>query len=613
MSEQQAPVVVGIRSLIGMVLNDRYRVEQVLGQGGMAWVVGAFDQEKSREVAIKVLQPQLAEKPPILQRFLNEAQLQAKLKHPHIAKIFAIQQSQGMTYIVMEWIRGENMRDLMKRFAPPYALDTLFYLALPMCSAIAEAHALNMVHRDIKPENFLIDWQDGQPTIKVTDFGLAKILGEVRDHQTKTGMMMGTVAYMSPEQANETKSVDHRADIYSLGICLYEFATGVVPFRGSMHAVLLGVLSKEPTDPRELNPYCTDELAELILKCIHKSPNKRFQTCEELLAALHSLMPGTKWSPGEPIELAGFAAPTPDLDEEDLPTSSEYMETVDSQSLTSGAFSQDFQVDEEETPPISSSKKPIFIGLFGLLACLLIGGAAYVLMSGNKTKPTKHPAIVASCQEGETKTCYTGPTGTKGKGPCKEGTKTCKGGQFGPCQKQVLPQRERCNDKDDDCDGKIDNAKAFANKGKACETATVGACRYNALYTCSQDGKELSCQRAPNQTKKLFLKLKPSQSTFKVYVTPKGAKRKLYQAKGFFCVEPPTQGSHVSLKFVKKGLWTCSFRISHKQWKRWHKRKRKPPKGAMPDTWNPEQDLLKTPRFRRSGGLGPRISYCRPR
>jgi eukaryotic-like serine/threonine-protein kinase len=264
--------------VIGQIISH-YKVLERIGHGGMGVVYKAEDTRLKRAVALKFLAPSALDDEEVRARFMREAQAAAALDHPNICATFGIDEYAGRAFIVMAYIRGE---DLDKRIArkPIEAQDALD-IALGVAQGLQEAHEKGIVHRDIKPSNIKITLNG---VAKVMDFGLAKLADS--SGITKTGMTIGTAAYMSPEQTLG-QPVDHRTDIWSLGVVTYQMLTGKLPFAGEYEqAIRYGVLNEDPEPLGEACPGASPEVEQIVLKAISKDPEDRFQTAAELVAAL---------------------------------------------------------------------------------------------------------------------------------------------------------------------------------------------------------------------------------------------------------------------------------------------------------------------------------------
>jgi serine/threonine protein kinase len=272
-----------------------YRILQPLGSGGMGDVYLAEDTKLGRRVALKVLPRGRADDPEQRQRFEREARAVAALNHPNIVTIHAVEQADTVTFLTMELVDGKTLSQLIPKGGLP--VDRLLKLAIPLIDAVAAAHDRGITHRDLKPANVMVA-SDGR--LKVLDFGLAK-LREVADTNeveatalkpdplTGEGRIVGTVAYMSPEQA-EGKSIDHRSDIFSLGVVLYEMATGDRPFKGDTNvSVLSSILRDAPPSVTEINRSLPRDLARIIKRALVKDPEHRYQTAKDLRNDLETL------------------------------------------------------------------------------------------------------------------------------------------------------------------------------------------------------------------------------------------------------------------------------------------------------------------------------------
>ena len=264
-----------------MIIDGRYRIINRLGSGGMADVYCAEDSQLGRRIALKVLHRRFAEDPQFVERFRREASSAAGLSHPNIVGIFDRGEWDGTYYIAMEYVEGRTLKEIVreKGAAPAEAATDI---TLQILRAARYAHKHGVVHRDIKPHNVLID---GDGRVRVTDFGIARAGAS---DMTETGSVMGTAQYLSPEQA-QGRPVDERADLYSIGIVLYELLTGRVPFDAdSPVTVALKQVSEAPVPPRELVPGIPPALENVVLRAMEKDPDRRYQTADDFIAALEA-------------------------------------------------------------------------------------------------------------------------------------------------------------------------------------------------------------------------------------------------------------------------------------------------------------------------------------
>ena len=286
--------------LLGTVLAGRYLVERRIGEGGMGLVYEGTHRDIDKKVAIKVLRDDLSRRPDVVARFRQEAKSASRIGHDNIVDISDFgETTRGASYFVMEFLEGEDLANLIGREStvdPQRAAE----IVLQCCRALSATHAKGIVHRDIKPENIFLTTRDGvSDFVKIVDFGIAKMSDIETDGApgrklTKTGMIFGTPEYMSPEQA-AGKDLDHRVDVYALGIILYECVAGRVPFEGdTFMGVLTQHLFAELPPIRELNPQAdlSDELEMVIRKALAKDRNQRYQNCAEMAEAIEYALEG---------------------------------------------------------------------------------------------------------------------------------------------------------------------------------------------------------------------------------------------------------------------------------------------------------------------------------
>jgi serine/threonine protein kinase len=311
----------------------RYEVTGVVGWGGMGVVLRAFDATLRRTVALKVIAPRLASNPTARERFLREAQAAAAIRHEHVVTIHAVEETKSLPYIVMEYVPGLSLQQLISRTGP-LPLAQIVPIGQQVAAGLAAAHALDVTHRDIKPANILLEIR-GQGTgvagqqermtdsvltpdpcpltpvrVKITDFGLAQAANEAR--LTQHGVLVGTPEYMAPEQAGD-EALDHRADLFSLGAVLYTMCTGRPPFRAGSILGLLRLIAEEAPRPiHELNPQIPDWLTAIVEKLLAKAPEDRFQSAAEVASLLDRRLLAPSQTPAPaPVSPAAQAPPTP--------------------------------------------------------------------------------------------------------------------------------------------------------------------------------------------------------------------------------------------------------------------------------------------------------------
>jgi len=270
----------------GSTFAQRYEVIEELGKGGMGKVYRVFDKKIEEEVALKLLRPEIAADKKTIERFRNEIKFARKISHRNVCRMYDLNEEESIHYITMEYVHGEDLKSMI-RMSRQLSVGTAVYIATQVCDGLAEAHRLGVVHRDLKPQNIMID-KDGNA--RIMDFGIARSIKA--KGITGAGVMIGTPEYMSPEQV-EGKDVDQRSDIYSLGVILFEMVTGRVPFEGDT-PFTIGVKQKSetPKDPKELNTQVPSDLSRVILKCMEKSKEKRFQSAGEVRSELASIEKG---------------------------------------------------------------------------------------------------------------------------------------------------------------------------------------------------------------------------------------------------------------------------------------------------------------------------------
>jgi serine/threonine protein kinase len=397
---------------VGQTIGN-YRITAKLGEGGMGVVFLAEHPVIGRKVALKAIHPELSRNPEVVSRFMTEAKSVNQIGNEHIVDVNDFGNTpQGEFYFIMEFLQGESLSDRLRRervFEPNRALG----IAAQVADALAASHEHGIVHRDLKPENiFLINRGQSRDFVKVLDFGLAKLTqgGEKVGHKTRTGSVMGTPYYMAPEQCEGRDNVDQRADIYSLGVILFEMMTGSVPFGGEGYGeIIVKHLTQPPPSPRDLNPMLQPMHEALALRALAKPREARFQTMAAFRAAL--LDPegfASEAGPRAPAPAAG--PPTPRSGQ--IPIDTRLMASqLSSTGPRKGPIPSTFRhgvgelIDDDLRPP--TSRRGLVVGALVLVAAL--GGGGFALMRGttsdvgaNAAAPKPDPAVNSAAPQPKT-------------------------------------------------------------------------------------------------------------------------------------------------------------------------------------------------------------------
>ncbi|HEU0033283.1 MAG TPA: SUMF1/EgtB/PvdO family nonheme iron enzyme [Kofleriaceae bacterium] len=273
----------------GTQITGRYSIDGVIGEGGMGVVYRGTDTQRARPVAIKALHASLMGDGDIRRRFTREAQLMLGWNHKHVARVHDFIEHENLLAFVMEYVEGPTLEDHAQRWGGKLPYDDIRLIFCGVLEAMQEAHSVGIVHRDLKPQNILLKLDETGVLPKIVDFGIAKILEGTT--YTMTGALLGTCRYMSPEQVQAPQDVDHRADIYSLGVTLYRCVTGRCPFEGNNHfALMMAHVEQSPEPPSAYRPHLPPGLEAVMLKALAKNREDRHQSCAEFREALeHAL------------------------------------------------------------------------------------------------------------------------------------------------------------------------------------------------------------------------------------------------------------------------------------------------------------------------------------
>jgi len=378
----------------GDIIGGKYRVERIIGQGGMGTVVRARHTLLEQDVAIKVLASELSEDPQYATRFLREAQTAVSIKSEHVVRVLDVgTRENGVPFMVMEYLQGQDLGAVIETSGPLHVADAIDYV-LQSCEALAEAHVAGLTHRDIKPSNlFLAKRSDGSPLVKLLDFGIAKPASVTDSRLTATGAAMGSPSYMSPEQVRNAKNVDHRSDIWSLGASLHELLTGAPPFRAeTFPALCAAIIADEPTALRETCKGAPLELEAVINKCLEKKPEGRYSDVGELARAL-----APYGGPSAQISVERITKIVSPGGVAVLAPPPVRVAIASSPGIRASAFAATAASTSVNLPesPATRQRSPFIFGVAGVLALIVVAGIFFTVRGKTEaTEPKTDPSSV---------------------------------------------------------------------------------------------------------------------------------------------------------------------------------------------------------------------------
>jgi len=403
---------------VGDVIAGKYEVVGLLGSGGMGYVISARHTELGEMVALKFLRPEALAHAELVERFAREARAAAKIRSEHVAAVFDVGTlDDGTPFIVMEYLAGKDLADyLHQEGALPISVAVEYIMQA--CEALAAAHAHGIVHRDIKPENlFLTQQAQGMHTIKVLDFGISKIaLPRGKRDLVRTQMALGSPVYMSPEQIRRSDQVDARSDIWAIGCVLFELLTGVTAFdEPSLLELSASILEREPVPLQTLRPDASEELEQVVLKCLAKNADERYQNVSDLAAALYPFGPRRARISAERcyhmLKNAGLVSSEPALASAFPPSLASGRVTAPSvgATRTTTPAALDIVIGDDDVPS-RLAKKGNKTGLFVGVGLVLAATAAFFVVRGQGASTA--PAAAAPARGAELPTPPSSPRPT---------------------------------------------------------------------------------------------------------------------------------------------------------------------------------------------------------
>ncbi len=395
--------------MIGQTIDDKYLIKDLLGKGGMGSVFEAEHATTGRRCAVKVINSvEMTKDPQVISRFQREARAAGAIDTQYITQVLdaGVDRNTGLPFLAMEYMEGEDLQHLLKRVGP-IASDLALRVTAQSCLGLHKAHDQGVVHRDIKPHNLFLAKRDaGEVVVKLLDFGIAKVKMEQANKSdgmdlTKTGNLLGSPLYVSPEQARGKRQIDHRTDVYSLGAVLYQMLAGRTPYH---HATALGdlilMVCTEPAPPvQQFAPWVEPEIAEIVHRCLLKDPAQRFQTANELFEAVRSTLPHG-WGIHEDmlvsLDESQRDQQAPKMVEFGPPSTAASLSTSASVSADSASVAAATAADQATTTgplvqpqpqPAQAEKSKLPLAAAAVVLLAAVGGGAYMLGPGSTPKP----------------------------------------------------------------------------------------------------------------------------------------------------------------------------------------------------------------------------------
>jgi serine/threonine protein kinase len=388
--------------LVGNILEGKYAIQSVIGEGGMGVVFEAKHMIIGRKLAVKVLFPEIATHPEIVERFYNEARTAASIGHDHIIEITDMGTYEKSPFIVMEYLEGQNLTKFMGGEA--LTADVAVGILMQVLDALNAVHGKGVIHRDLKPDNiFLIGKAGRADFVKLLDFGISKLKTTESQNMalTRTGTILGTPYYMAPEQAAGRKDQDHRIDLYAVGVILFEMLTGQLPFKGdNYNALIAAILTEEPPRPTYYNPGIPHELENIVMKAISKQPHLRYSNALNFMEALRPFAPSWVFRPSKTSALTSTAAygrtvatptPMPPLD----------LVAVKTPAPSGDVRTGELSMSDGTLPEVPRRRTGLIVGMIAVVTLLVVSGVLAIALgprllgkgSGNDQKAEVYSKI----------------------------------------------------------------------------------------------------------------------------------------------------------------------------------------------------------------------------